>query len=129
MAENKFSSKDALYRCVPMSHLQSILGGKWKILILWYIAFYKVQRFNELQKRLDGITQSTLAKQLRELESDGFLHKEIYKEIPLKVEHTLTELGISFIPVLNHMVKWSVQYLCPSDYENPLLDKILSEDY
>lgn len=129
MSENKFSSKDALSRCVPMSNLQSILSGKWKILILWYIAFYKVQRFNELQKRLDGITQSTLAKQLKELENDGFLHKEIYKEIPLKVEYTLTELGISFIPILNHMVKWSVEHLCPSDYKNPLLDKILSENY
>ena len=65
MPENKFSDQKALARCVPMSMLQAVIGGKWKILILWYVAFYKVQRFGELMRRLDGITQSTLTKQLR----------------------------------------------------------------
>lgn len=122
MAKNKFSDDAAIARCVPMSRLQSVIGGKWKILILWYISFYKVQRFGELMRRLDGITQSTLTKQLRELESDGFLHREIYKEIPPKVEYTLTELGESFIPVLHTMMAWSETYLCP-DYENPYRNK------
>ncbi|MBU2702953.1 DNA-binding HxlR family transcriptional regulator [Sporomusaceae bacterium BoRhaA] len=118
MAENKFSDKNMMARCVPMSMLQSVLNGKWKILILWYITFYKVQRFGELMRRLDGITQSTLTKQLRELEADGLLHREIYKEIPPKVEYTLSELGESFIPVLNAMMAWSETRLCP-DYVNP----------
>ena len=118
MSENKFSSQENLARCVPMSLLQSVIGGKWKILILWYVSFYKVQRFGELMRQLDGITQSTLTKQLRELESDGFLHREIYKEIPPKVEYSLTELGQSFLPVLNTMMAWSETYLCP-DYKNP----------
>ena len=48
MAENKFQSPEMLARCLPMSSLQAVLGGKWKILILWYVAFYKVQRFGEL---------------------------------------------------------------------------------
>lgn len=118
MTKNKFNQEDTMARCVPMSRLQSILGGKWKILILWYVCFYKVQRFGELMRRLDGITQSTLTKQLRELENDGFLHREIYKEIPPKVEYTLTELGESFIPVLQTMMAWSESCLC-SDYVNP----------
>ncbi len=88
MAENKFSDKNMMARCVPMSTLQSVLNGKWKIIILWYIAFYKVQSFGQMLRRLDGITQSTLTKQLRELEADVFLHREIYKEIPPKVEYT-----------------------------------------
>lgn len=117
MAENKFTEPRTIARCVPMSMLQSVLGGKWKILILWYIAFYKVQRFGELMRRLDGITQSSLTKQLRELEADGFLHREIYKEIPPKVEYTLTEMGDSFIPVLHMMMEWSEIHLC-SDYVN-----------
>lgn len=124
MANNKFRSSDAFSRCVPMSSLQAVLSGKWKILILWYIAFYKVQRFGELQRRLDGITQSTLTKQLRELEVDGFIHREIYKEVPPKVEYTLTELGKSFIPVLNQMMAWSESHLCPTDYVNPYADKM-----
>lgn len=124
---NKFQNKEALNRCVPMSSLQAVISGKWKILILWYIAFYKVQRFGEMQRRLDGITQSTLTKQLRELEKDGFVHREIYKEIPPKVEYTLTELGQSFVPVLNQMMLWSEMHLCPPEYVNPYADKILPE--
>ena len=72
MADNKFMNQDVMARCVPMSTLQAVIGGKWKILILWYVSFYKVQRFGELLRRLDGITQSTLTKQLRELERDGY---------------------------------------------------------
>lgn len=118
MAGNKFDNKEVIARCVPMGKLQSIIGGKWKILILWYVYFYKVQRFGELQRRIDGITQSTLTKQLRELENDGFLHREIYKEIPPKVEYSLTSLGESFIPVLQAMMAWSEEYLCHG-YINP----------
>ncbi len=118
MAENKFNDKDVIARCVPMSRLQSVIGGKWKILILWYVSFYKVQRFGELLRRLDVITQSTLTKQLRELESDGFLHREVYKEIPPKVEYSLTAFGESFLPVLQTMMTWSETYLCPG-YQNP----------
>ena len=118
MAENKFSDEKTIARCVPMSRLQSVIGGKWKILILWYVAFYRVQRFGELMRRLDGITQSTLTKQLRELEQDGFLHREVYKEIPPKVEYSLTAFGESFFPVLQTMMEWSETWLCP-EYQNP----------
>ena len=123
MSENKFAGDDALARCVPMSKLQAILSGKWKILILWYVAFYKVQRSGQLRRRLEGITQSTLTKQLRELEQDGFLHREIYREIPPRVEYRLTELGESFIPVLYQMLSWSEERLCPPDYVNPYGDQ------
>ena len=118
MAENKFSSGKAAEQCIPMSRLQSVIGGKWKILILWYISFYKIQRFGELMRRLRGITQSTLTRQLRELEADGFLHRKIYNEIPPRVEYSLTSLGESFLPVLQTMFTWSREQLC-SDYSNP----------
>ena len=118
MAENKFSDEKTIARCAPMSRLQSVIGGKWKILILWYVAFYRVQRCGERMRRLDGITQSTLTKQLRELEQDGFLHREVYKEIPPKVEYSLTAFGESFIPVLQTMMEWSETWLCP-EYQNP----------
>lgn len=121
MAENKFTDETMIARCVPMSKLQSVIGGKWKILILWYVSFYKVQRFGELMRRLEGITQSTLTKQLRELEADGFLHREIYREIPPRVEYSLTAFGESFIPVLRAMMDWSERYLCPG-YKNPYLE-------
>ncbi len=70
-------------------------------------------------RRLDGITQASLTKQLRELEQDGFLHREIYKEIPPRVEYSLTEMGKSFIPILNQMMLWSKEHLCPPGYASP----------
>lgn len=118
MADNKFNSEQALARCEPMSKLQAVIGGKWKILILWYVAHYRVQRFSQLKCRLTGVTQSTLTKQLRELEADGFLHREIYQEIPPRVEYSLTEFGQSFVPVLKAMLSWSEKQLCP-DFVNP----------
>ncbi len=120
MADNKFQTPEAMARCVPMGSLQAVLSGKWKILILWYVAFYQVQRFGELMRRLDGITQSTLTKQLRELEADGFLRRTVFPEVPPRVEYTLTELGQSFVPVLEHMLVWSEKHLCPPGYVNPL---------
>ena len=72
MPENKFGTPEMLARCVPMSRLQSVLGGKWKIMILWYVTAYRVQRFGELQRRLDGVTQSSLTKSLREMEIKPF---------------------------------------------------------
>lgn len=119
MAGNKFQTEDMAARCVPMAGIQAVLGGKWKILILWYIAFYQVQRFGQLMRRLDGITQSSLTKQLRELERDGFLHREVYGEVPPRVEYSLTELGRSFQPILDQMLQWSAERLCPPDYVNP----------
>ena len=113
MPENKFTVPEMLARCVPMGRLQSALGGKWKIMILWYIAVYRVQRFGELMRRLDGITQSSLTKSLRELERDGFLHREIYQEIPPRVEYTLTDMGESFAPILHSMLAWSEAHLVP----------------
>ena len=88
------------------------IGGKWKILIVWYISVYKVQRFGELQRRIGNeITKSTLTKQLRELENDGWINRQIYQEIPPRVEYTLTELSESFIPILEQMKEWSETHL------------------
>lgn len=118
MADNKFSGGQAAAQCEPMSRLQSVIGGKWKILILWYVAFYRVRRFGQLLRQLEGITQSTLTRQLRELEADGFLHRKVYPEVPLRVEYTLTAQGESFLPVLQVMMHWSEQHLCPG-WQNP----------
>lgn len=94
-----------------MNKLQTLVFRKWKIFILWYIASYKVRRFGELQKQLGDITTSSLTKQLRELESDGFISRKVYPLIPPKTEYTLTELEKSFIPILEHMYEWSLNHL------------------
>lgn len=111
MAENKHSKPEQLARCQSMCKLQSVISGKWKILIIWYISSYKTQRFNELQRRLGNITQATLTKQLRELEEDGFITRTAYPEVPPRVEYSLTELSQGFVPILKSMQRWSEENL------------------
>ena len=82
----------AIQRCNTVSTLQKILGGKWKIEILYYIAFQNVHRFGELRRHIGDITESSLTKQLRELEADGFISRYDYKEVPPRVEYSLTEI-------------------------------------
>lgn len=101
----------SIQRCNTVSTLQKILGGKWKIEILYYIAFQNVHRFGELRRHIGEITESSLTKQLRELERDGFISRYDYQEIPPRVEYSLTELGQSFIPVLQHMKQWGEENL------------------
>jgi len=97
-------------RCATVCAIQKVLGGKWKIEILYYISL-KTRRFGELRRQIGDITQSTLTKQLRELEADGFISRYIYQEIPPKVEYSLTDLGKSFVPVLEHMKQWGEAHL------------------
>ncbi|RKI67170.1 transcriptional regulator [bacterium 1xD42-67] len=99
-------TETAVQRCKTMSTLQKILGGKWKLEILYYIAFHDIRRFGALRRQLGEITESSLTKQLRELEADGFLIRHDYKEIPPRVEYTLSELGMSFIDVIRYMKRW-----------------------
>ena len=96
----------AIGRCKTMSTLQRILGGKWKLEILYYIAFYDVHRFGALRRQLGEITESSLTKQLREMEADGFLIRHDFQEIPPRVEYTLSDLGHSFMEVMAYMKQW-----------------------
>lgn len=98
-------------RCPIIGTIQKILGGKWKISILFYITRDGVKRFGELQRNLGDITQSTLTKQLRELEADGFINRKVYPEIPPKVEYTLSDKGQSFTAILDHMKEWGAENL------------------
>ena len=107
-------------RCKTMSTLQKILGGKWKIEILYYIAIGDVHRFGELRRHIGEITESSLTKQLRELEADGFIQRYDYKEVPPHVEYTLTELGKSFVSVLNYMKDWGDENLQDTDVIAPI---------
>lgn len=105
------SKYDNCKKCAAMAEFQRILSGKWKILILWYICVEERRRFGELMRQIGEITQSTLTKQLRELESDGLINRMVYPEIPPKVEYSLTELGKSFVPVMELMKSWSEERL------------------
>jgi DNA-binding HxlR family transcriptional regulator len=94
----------------PVTQTQGIIAGKWKIIILWHLST-KTRRFNELQRLLPNISKGILTCQLRELEEDQMVHREVYKEVPPKVEYSLTPLGKSFLPILHSMGEWSKKYL------------------
>ena len=94
----------------PVLAVQNLIAGKWKLPILSHLRQGK-KRFNELQRLLPEISQGILTGQLRELEQDRLVHREVYKEVPPKVEYSLTEIGESFIPVLNVLCDWGKGYL------------------
>jgi DNA-binding HxlR family transcriptional regulator len=87
----------------------AIIGGKWKVLILWYLG-NKTIRFNELRRTLPNITQKMLTQQLRELEEYGLVNRFIYTQIPPKVEYSLTDTGKSILPILANLGQWGLNY-------------------
>jgi DNA-binding HxlR family transcriptional regulator len=95
----------------PVGITVNMVGGKWKIAILWQLREGTL-RFNELHKALNGmVSQAVLTNQLRELEADELIHREVYKEVPPRVEYSLTELGKSFLPIIVQMGRWGQTFL------------------
>ena len=90
----------------PFEYTLSIIGGKWKMRIIYQLASCKLLRFNKLKRNIPNITYKMLSAQLKELESDGIIIRKEYLQIPPKVEYSLSERGISIIPVLNEMCNW-----------------------
>lgn len=94
----------------PAEATLQVIGGRWKILILWNL-FQGSRRFSELMRAMAGITQKMLTQQLREMETDGIVHRKVYPEVPPKVEYSVTELGQSLKPVVSAMCKWGSERL------------------
>jgi DNA-binding HxlR family transcriptional regulator len=97
------------YRCYFELTL-NVIGGKWKPVILYHLAQEGVMRFGELKRSMPDITQRMLTKQLRELEEDGLIFRNVYREVPPKVEYSLKEAGVTLIPVLLSMRDWGKSY-------------------
>lgn len=87
-----------------------VLGGKWKILILWHLKD-DVRRFSELKRLMPEITEKVLTQQLRELVRDGVVSRNVYSEVPPKVEYAFTEYGLSLKPVLQALCNWGENHL------------------
>ncbi|MBQ9360692.1 MAG: helix-turn-helix transcriptional regulator [Lachnospiraceae bacterium] len=91
----------------PILFAMEIIGQKWKLPILWYIADKEVIRYNELQRKVVGITATMLTKDLRELERDGLIKRKQYSTIPPTVEYSLTDKGKTLIPALDTLYQWA----------------------
>lgn len=96
------------YGC-PVEATLAVIGGKWKGVILYHL-ISGTKRFNEFRRLMPDITQRMLTLQLRELEKDGIIHREIFKEVPPKVEYSLTEFGRTLEPIIKLMRDWGEQY-------------------
>lgn len=101
--------KENSLRKSPATITLNVIGGKWKILVL-YELFFGIKRFSELRRLLTGVTQKMLTQQLREMERDGLIRREIYPQIPPKVEYSLTPLGESLKPIVDAMCDWALKY-------------------
>lgn len=103
------------YNCAVEASID-VIGGKWKPLVLWAIKDGAL-RFSRIAAELPGITQRMLTRQLRELEEDGIVHREVYAQVPPRVEYSLTESGRTIVPILEALYAWGEANL--GDYIRP----------
>ena len=91
---------------LPAERALKVISGRWKAIILYHL-FDRPQRLSELQRRLPGVSQKMLIQQLREMEEHGIVHREIFPQMPPRVEYSATPLGFSFEPVLQALCEWA----------------------
>ncbi|MGM7722222.1 winged helix-turn-helix transcriptional regulator [Metabacillus sp. Hm71] len=89
----------------------SIIGGKWKMIIIWHLGKEGTKRFSELKALLPNITQKMFTNQLRELEEDHIIHRKVYPVVPPRVEYSLKEHGRTLMPILESMYEWGKDYM------------------
>lgn len=87
-----------------------VLGGKWKPKVLFHLGQNEAVRFGALRRAVFGISEKMLIQSLKELEKDGLVHRKVYRQVPPKVEYSLTEMGKSIVPVLEAMYHWGQSY-------------------
>lgn len=107
------------YETCPMKLVHKLISGKWKILILWYLCGGAL-RFSDLKRKLPNVTQKMLTNQLRSLEDDGLIYRNVYPVFPPRVEYGLTDLGNSITPMLKEMYKFGIMY---SNHHNTIENK------
>ncbi|MBQ3301421.1 MAG: helix-turn-helix transcriptional regulator [Eggerthellaceae bacterium] len=87
------------------------MGQKWKLPILWYLHEAEATRYNELKRRMPGITNTMLTKSLRELEEAGLVNRRSYGTVPPRVDYSLTESGEALLPTLNELYRWGESHM------------------
>lgn len=88
----------------------SVMSGKWKPLILWFLAKHGTKRYGEIRKFIPSVTNKMLAQQLKELVSDKLIRRKDYKQIPPKVEYSITKKGETLLPMLDFMCAWGYEH-------------------
>lgn len=110
MGMKQYEGKIKLLTDTPYGYTLSMIGGKWRLVILYWLVEREIVRYNELQRLIGTITHRTLSKQLKELEDDGLIIRKEYPQIPPKVEYSLSEKGRSLFPIMEAMCQWGEQH-------------------
>lgn len=102
-------TKEELPEC-PVATTVQLIGNKWKLLILRNLIYNGTQRFGDFLKTIPAISKKVLTDDLRALEDDGLITREVFAEVPPRVEYTLSPLGQSLKPILDAMFDWGTEY-------------------
>lgn len=109
MSMEKFEKRIMSLTDTPFGYTLSMIGGKWRLVILYWLVEYETIRFNELQRKIGTITYKTLSMELKKLEADGLIIRKEYPQIPPKVEYSLSDKGRSLLPIMERMCQWGIE--------------------
>ncbi|MBF1638144.1 MAG: helix-turn-helix transcriptional regulator [Prevotella sp.] len=104
---NRSDIRDALYPNCPIRNVLSRVGDKWSMLVLFTLESNDNQRFKELQRNIPDISQKMLTATLKMLEADGLIRREVFPEVPPRVEYSLTKKGKSLLPLIDNLLSWA----------------------
>ena len=99
--------RNALYPNCPIRNVLSRVGDKWSMLILFTLENHPTIRFKELQRNIPDISQKMLTATLKALEADGLINREVFPEVPPRVQYALTEKGKSLLPLIDNLLTWA----------------------
>ena len=99
--------RNALYPNCPVRNVLSRVGDKWSMLILFTLESHPTIRFKELQRNIPDISQKILTATLKTLEADGWIKREVFPEVPPRVEYSLTAKGLSLLPLIDNLLTWA----------------------
>lgn len=99
----------------PIEYTMETMGGKWKLLIIYYLMSNKLMRYGELKRSIKGVTHKMLSSQLKDLENRGIINRNEYPQVPPKVEYSLTNKGASLLPIFGMMYMWGEENM-PTEY-------------
>lgn len=99
--------RDALFPDCPIRNVLARVGDKWSLLVLYNLQHREPVRFKELQRQIPDISQKSLTQTLRTLEEDVFVSREVFPEVPPRVEYSLTPRALSFLPLVENIINWA----------------------